>query len=447
MPARRRVTSAPLVFVAILALAALGAAAALTLWPAAGQTASAQGSAPVDECHDLYLDMYRDGNFKYFTVTNRNHEETIANVMVKLKTDNAVDDDRTSQWVRGRITTFSSNYGTVWISDAPDNIIHWRLPAVPPGTSYRAAVGKGGNPAPGLRRVGRNTVTMEQRVPGAETALCRTEREFWTRRSGNALTMFTSAYSIGELSVDNLYPAPGGNVNFKVVGDSQHSVSASVKVRHTSGLEFQTEGTPPTNKAPTIAPAPTSPRTLPLAVWRNYDAATGIGEFYIGNEGVTKAASRDEISITLPLKLKSGVIGGRAVRDGHDNGDTQGWPTPTLPARTTTTRRTTRRRCAWGNRRRRSCRFCSLTGLAQLLHPGTVALAKTTYPCDSTDPPNTNRVEHCGWRQGRGGQRRAALPVFSARRRGGAHPRPGRPKNKPTGDDRHILVERQRPGI
>ena len=127
----------------------------------------------MDECHDLYLDMYSDGNFKYFTVTNRNHEETIANVMVKLKTDNAVDDDRTSQWVRGRITTFSSNYGTVWISDSPDNIIHWRLPAVPPGKSYRASVGKGGNPAPGTLHTTRNTVTMEQRVPDAETALCR----------------------------------------------------------------------------------------------------------------------------------------------------------------------------------------------------------------------------------------------------------------------------------
>ena len=113
--------------------------------------------------------------------------------------------------------------------------------------------------------------------------------------------MFTSAYSIGELSVDNLYPAPGGNVNFKVVGDSQRSISASVKVRHTSGLEFQT------NASPVIKPDPTGGRTEPLAVWRNYDAATGAGEFYIGNEGVTKSASRDEISITLPLKLKSGV--------------------------------------------------------------------------------------------------------------------------------------------
>ena len=301
MPARRVTSRRPLAFVAILALAALGAAAALTLLPAAGQTASAQGSAPPEECHDLHLDMYRDNDFRYFTVANGNDEETIANVMVKLKFDNAVDDDRTSQWVRGRITTFSSNYGTVWISDAPDNIIHWRLPAVPPGKSYQAAVGKGSNPGQGLQRVGRNTVTMEQRVPGAETALCRTEREFWTLRAGHALTMFTSAYSIGELSVDNLYPAPGGNVNFKVVGDSQKSVAASVKVRHTSGLEFQT------NASPVIKPDPTGGRTEPLAVWRNYVAATGIGEFYIGNEGVTKAAERTEISITLPLKLKSGV--------------------------------------------------------------------------------------------------------------------------------------------
>ena len=378
-------------FVALFALAALGAAAALALLPAAGQTASAQGSAPPEECHDLHLDMYLDSDFRYFTVANGNDEETIANVMVKLKFDNADDDDRTSQWVRGRITTFSSNYGTVWISDAPDNIIHWRLPAVPPGTSYRAAVGKGGNPGQGLQRVARNTVTMEQRVPGAETALCRTEREFWTRRAGYALTMFTSAYSIGELSVDNLYPAPGGNVNFKVVGDSQHSVSASVKVRHTSGLEFQTEGTPSTNKAPTIAPAPTSPRTLALAVWRNYDAATGIGEFYIGNEGVTKAASRDEISITLPLKLKSGVSAdGQCVtatitatpRVANPNAPFANYDDPSDNTQT----------LCLGKPPAAELPVLLTDGPADLLTLVGCA-SETAYPCEATNPPNPNRVE------------------------------------------------------
>ena len=371
------------VFVALFALVALGAAAALALLPAAGQTASAQGSAPPEECHDLHLDMYRNNDFRYFTVANGNDEETIANVMVKLKFDNAVDDDRTSQWVRGRITTFSSDYGTVWISDAPDNIIHWRLPAVPPGTSYRAAVGKGGNPGQGLQRVARNTVTMEQRVPGAETALCRTEREFWTLRAGNALTMFTSAYSIGELSVDNLYPAPGGNVNFKVVGDSQRSISASVKVRHTSGLEFQTEGTPPTNKAPTIAPAPTSPRTLALAEWRNYDAARGVGEFYIGNEGVTKAAERTEISITLPLKLKQGVkADGQCVtatitampKYANPNAPGENYDDPADNTQT----------LCLGKPPAAELPVLLTEGLAELLtlHG---CVGKTTYPCDSTD--------------------------------------------------------------
>ena len=378
--------------------------------------------------------MYRDIRLhRYFTVANGNDEETIANVMVKLKFDNAVDDDRTSQWVRGRITTFSSNYGTVWISDAPDNIIHWRLPAVPPGTSYQAAVGKGGNPGQGLQRVGRNTVTMEQRVPGAETALCRTEREFWTLRAGHALTMFTSAYSIGELSVDNLYPAPGGNVNFKVVGDSQKSVSASVKVRHTSGLEFQT------NASPVIKPDPTGGRTEPLAVWRNYDAATGVGEFYIGNEGVTKAAERTEISITLPLKLKSGVkADGQCVtatitampKVANPNAPGENYDDPADNTQT----------LCLGKPPAAELPVLLTEGLAQLF---TLygCVGKTTYPCDSTDT-----VEQVVG--GKDAAVNAGLPYryFQPEDVVVHIPDPVRPEQAHW-RDRHILVERQRRGL
>ena len=307
MSPRRRVTSPRLLaFVALLALAALGAAAALTLWPAAGKTASAQGSGSLQECHNLYLDMDHDDSYIYLNVTNLNDEETIANVMVETKSDSALNDDhtsqdQTSQWGRVIATIYGSAYGTTWTVNAPQAIHHWLLPAVPPRASYQAKFGSKFRPAQGVQFIRRNTVTVEQRVPGSDTALCSTVREFWTRSTRSSVKMFSSVYKIGELSVDNPYPAPGGNVNFKVVGDSQDSVSALVKVQHTSGLEFQP------NSPAVIKPEPTGGRTSKLAMWRNYDAATGVGEFYIGNEGIQLIATQPEISLTLPLKLKSGV--------------------------------------------------------------------------------------------------------------------------------------------
>ncbi len=392
MPARRRVTSRrPLVFVVLLALAALGAAAALALLPAAGQTASAQGSASLEECHNLYLDMYVDNNDMHFTVANRNDEETIANVMVKFKRDAAADDDQTSQWTRAAATQFIAGYGTAWVSDAPDYIVHWLLPAVPPGTSYRARIGPGSSLAPVRQSISRNTVTMEQRVPGADTALCRTTREFWSRKGGTYVRAFAGVYKIGELSVDNRYPAPGGNVNFKVVGDSQDSVSASVKVQHTSGLEFQTEGTPPSNKAPVIKPTPQSPRTLPLAVWQHYNATTGVGEFYIGNEGVTSIAARPEISLTLPLKLKSGVSADGQCLTATITA-TPKYANPNTPGENYDDPADNTKTVCLGKPPTDELPVLLTDGPADLLNLVGCA-SRTDYPCEATDPATPNRVE------------------------------------------------------
>ena len=384
MPRRRlAMPRRPLAFVALLALAALGAAAALTLWPtAAGKTASAQGSGSLEECHNLHLDMGIDNSFIYLSIVNLNHEETIANVMVENKVDTAINDDstsqdQTSQWVRAIYTTYYSRYGAAWVGEAPQKIHHWWLPTVPPSASYQAFFRTTSKPGGGVQSIRRHTVTMEQRVPGANTALCRTVREFWTRETRTTLKMFPSVYKIGELSVDNLYPAPGGNVNFKVVGDSHYSVDALVTVRHTSDLEFQA------GASPVIKPDPTGGRTSKLAVWRNYDAATGVGEFYIGNEGIGKSAAQPDISITLPLKLKSGVAAtGQCVtatitampKVANPNNPGENYDDPSDNTKT----------LCLGKPPAAELPVLLNEGLAQLF---TLygCVGKTTYPCDSTN--------------------------------------------------------------
>ena len=280
----------------------------------------------VPECDYLTLDLQFFGHlasqrYTHYVVGNRTGE-TLANVKVVVKSEVPVPDDSQYGYVGedglrvnrtgGDKATFSfSRFGGVtdgtgfaWVSVSGNTTLHhWLVPTLPTGASVDRALKR----TQGYKWTGviRDTVTLEHRAPGTGEALCRTERVFWIQGDGGAFGQddtyeFKPVYGITELSVDNRFPAAGGAAaNFKVAVEVQGGFNVNARVRHTPGLNI------PTNPLPVITPAPTSPRTLALAEWKDYDATKGTGDFYIGSEEYTPK-DPPTYEITLPLQLKTG---------------------------------------------------------------------------------------------------------------------------------------------
>ena len=317
MPARRLVTSPRrFVFVALFVLGVLGAMAALTLLPpAADRKASAQAS--LDECHDLALETYiNDFNGDYFLnyrVGNRT-DETLTNVKVVIQSATPFQDGTTGSTyytddgIIYRNAAFSINdntgtypidtLGSAWVvnsvdgrADRSDWAAHWLMPTMGPAASPSLRTFLTGSVTTSTVRIRRNTVTMTQLAADGTTALCQTQRVYWTRSYARKLRIIEPSYGVA-LSADERYPAAGDTVNFKVGVNARHSYGVNARVAHTSGLTLNTASV-------------TEP---PKTEWKDYEAAKGQGDFWIGTENVLAAgaALTATYEITLPFQVKSG---------------------------------------------------------------------------------------------------------------------------------------------
>ena len=346
--------------------------------------------------------------------------EPLTNVKVTVKPETPIPDDSTASGsyvgadglrvVRGSSVYFEDghfgylNAGVAWTSGSranQDYLFHWLVNNLPAAASVDRGTYPGANIFPGsLDVLRRDAVTIEHLASATGAALCRTERVFWPTAKSSELDSreIEPRYEIAGLSVDNSFPGAGETVNFKVAVDAREAFNVNAGVRHTAGLEF--------NGSPVITPAPKSPRTLPLAVWRNYDAAKGEGDFYIGSEKLNERTPTSGIypnyEITLPLRLKAGMAAdGQCVTATVTGIPGTGAPfvpgEPSLlhpitytpyddPSDNTAT-------LCLGKPPASESPVLLTDGRADLLTLVGCA-SKTDYPCEATDPATPNRVEH-----------------------------------------------------
>ena len=127
---------------------------------------------------------------------------------------------------------------------------------------------------------------MAQLAPDG-TALCKTERVYWTRSFQTYVYLIEPSYGVA-LSADERRAEAGDTVNFKVKVNSYRAAGVNARVEHTSGLA--------------LASTPSAPSSTTWA----YSAAKRQGDFWIGTEDV---GSNDvqNYAITLPMRLKSGA--------------------------------------------------------------------------------------------------------------------------------------------
>ncbi len=303
-------------------------------------TGAAQDALP--ECDHLTLDLMFYGNTAqpdtYYVVGNAT-DEPIANVKVVVKTERPAWDDEAFAHVYAgedglRVTrtglgfdnfsylggwehgeAWEPGWGGVWISGSnltKDTLQHWLLPELPAGASADRRLERRQSVLEwtGFRR---DTATLEHLASGTGEALCRTEQVFWIEGGIDGSHYYTvgltPSYGIAGMSADDRFPAAGDTVNFKIAVAARGGFNVNASVRHTPGLELNL---PSATSSPAVTPAPKSSRTLPLAVWQNYDAAKGEGDFYIGSEDLDERTETSDgyppYEITLPLRLKSGAV-------------------------------------------------------------------------------------------------------------------------------------------
>ena len=299
-------------------------------------------AAPLPECDHLTLDRHifvETDRYQFHYIVGNRTDEPLTNVKADFRVDSVINDVRT----RGSSNWYPARSANVYVLDGvkmgPGNFMllskssagatndralwrwetnaeraggdkaevwHW-LMNLPAGSSSAVQIIPNTNYSwgHGNRRF---HVTVEHGAPQTGEPFCRTERVDWLRGSSNTkITPMSQDYQVAGITADDHYPAAGGAVNFTVSVDGTGGVfNLNARVRHTPGLEFQT------GQSPVITPAPASPRTEPLGVWRNYDAASGTGDFYIGTEDRYERRVVDghhidypPYTITLPLKLKS----------------------------------------------------------------------------------------------------------------------------------------------
>ena len=303
-----------------------GAAAAGGQSDNGGATASSGGATQADysafanqttyppglgECRDLALEMYigRIGGERtaVFQVGNR-ADETLTNVMVEIRFETPREDDYTSPpgatylpYTENGII-FLSQDRPFWVSygrasfDKPDPndgrtyATRWQMPTIRPAASHSLEARVNHQLGVSSVRMQRLRATMTQLAPDG-TALCKTERVYWVRGYGNVLGTLDPRYGVA-LSADERYPAAGDTVNFKVRVNARYAYGVNARVEHTSGL--------------TLASTPSAPAKTE---WKNYSAAKGKGDFWIGTESVRILSNVPTpiYEITLPMRLKSGA--------------------------------------------------------------------------------------------------------------------------------------------
>ena len=299
-------------------------------------------AAPLPECDHLTLDRHifvETDRYQFHYIVGNRTDEPLTNVKADFRVDSVINDVRTrgsSNWYPARSanvyvldgvkmgpgnfmllsksSAWATNDGALWRWETnaeraggdKAEVWHW-LMNLPAGSSSAVQIIPNTNYSwgHGNRRF---HVTVEHGAPQTGEPFCRTERVDWLRGSSNTkITPMSQDYQVAGITADDHYPAAGGAVNFTVSVDGTGGVfNLNARVRHTPGLEFQT------GQSPVITPTPASPRTEPLGVWRNYDAASGTGDFYIGTEDRYERRVVDghhidypPYTITLPLKLKS----------------------------------------------------------------------------------------------------------------------------------------------
>ena len=243
-----------------------------------------------------------------YQVGNR-ADETLTNVMVEIKLEtpradgaaspnppyyHSVDDGIKFSNRALPFFYYHDRNGRAWYDKTDPNddrtwAARWLMPTIRPAASHNVEVwitdGLGNNNV----RIVRHTVTMSQLAPDG-TALCKTERVYWTRSYGSSVDILKTEYRAA-LSVDERHPAVGDTANFKVRVNAWHGYGVNARVEHTSGL--------------TLASTPSAPTKTE---WKNYSAANRKGDFFIGTEEVgTITTTGQSYEITLPMRLKSGA--------------------------------------------------------------------------------------------------------------------------------------------
>ncbi len=285
-------------------------------------TGGTQDALPECDHLALALDFFEQVGgqpFQYYRVGNTTYEP-LANIKVVVKSEAPAWDDASADYVEDGLRLVRANITPEWNllgkstsvtrwttgSVATDDVLaHWLVRTLPAAAAVDLTVRRALSTWRGIRR---DTVTLEHRDPAAGAAFCRTERVFWVEGASGRASAIAPWYMITSLSVDDRFPGAGETANFKLAVDADDAFNVNVSVRHTPGLELATS-------SPPITPAPNSPRTLPLAVWQNYDAAKGTGDFYIGSEQTSERRKvidghdivYPDYEITLPLRLKSGA--------------------------------------------------------------------------------------------------------------------------------------------
>ena len=399
-------------------------------------------AAPLPQCDHLTLDrhIFVDADrYKFHYIVGNRTDEPLTNVKADFRVDSVINDVRTrgsNNWYPARSANAyvldgvkmgpysfmlhkssgvgATNDGTLWRWETSSSraggdkaeVWHW-LMNLPAGSSSAVQIRPNQATAAWGHGYERFHVTVEHGDPQTGEPFCRTERVDWLRGSNNTkIVPMDQDYEVAGITADDHYPAAGGAVNFTVSVDGTGGVfNLNARVRHTPGLEFQTEGTPPANKPPAITPAPktSSPaRTVPLAEWRNYDAASGTGDFYIGTEdsyerrkdghGHDEDDLYHDYEITLPLKLKSdATASGQCVTVTVTASPEAPRPYRPGPAPFDDPSDNTQTLCL-GQPPAAELPVLLTEGRADLLTLVGCA-GKTDYPCEATTPATPNRVE------------------------------------------------------
>ena len=274
----------------------------------AGQTTYPPG---LEECSDLALEGYineENGIWYVFYLVGNLADETLTNVKVEVQSAEPFQDGTTGNvfytdddGVTYRNAAFRTAHvsvisGMLWDvgagngrADRSDWGAHWLMPTMRPAAAHSVRTYLTFGTASNTVRIRRNTVTMAQLAPDG-TALCKTERVYWTRSLADKISILNTSYGVA-LSADERYPAAGDAVNFKVRVNARDGYGVNARVEHTSGL--------------TLASTPSAPAST---TW-TYSDAKRQGDFWIGTEsvGIHKIQPTPIYEITLPMRVKSGA--------------------------------------------------------------------------------------------------------------------------------------------
>ena len=289
-------------------LAALLLVSLLALAAHLAQTDTASAQTSVEECRDLALEGYineENGIWYVFYLVGNLADETLTNVKVEVQSAEPFQDGTTGNvfytdddGVTYRNAAFRTAHvsvisGMLWDvgpgngrADRSDWGAHWLMPTMRPAAAHSVRTYLTFGTASNTVRIRRNTVTMAQLAPDG-TALCKTERVYWTRSLADKISILNTSYGVA-LSTDERYPAAGDAVNFKVRVNARDGYGVNARVEHTSGL--------------TLASTPSAPAST---TW-TYSAAKRKGDFWIGTENVISTDVQN-YEITLPMRVKSGA--------------------------------------------------------------------------------------------------------------------------------------------